>query len=274
MSAPREGGQVSNDKRLLVVADMHATSYYGLMTPRFKATDPMTGEDQIFVANKTQRKLHQYWQRMIKHIGEVDVCIVNGDVCDGPQIKSRGKFVATNDLKAQADCAIELLKMIPAKRFYFTKGTEYHSVEDRPLEEYVAENMPGGVYHNDLIANVGGCRYHVSHFVPGSSSVWMYKATPMARDLLLYAVNNSVDEYGKLDAVIRSHQHQMVYVGFPHSFGVVTPGWQVRSPYCTAKDIITLPHIGYIYFDIHDKKSRFGFETFKYPTRPSPEVFE
>ncbi len=194
---------------------------------------------------------------MVKRVGHVDFVIANGDLADGLQKKSIGKYVITSDLHIQVDHATQLLAMIDCKKFYLTQGTEYHTMEDRPLEQAIAEKLTGmgrdATYASEMIITADWARIHASHNIPVSMSTWQYRTTPLARDLLLYELNK--DEYGSIHLIVRSHAHYYVSVDFGHKTGVITPCWQVRTPYASKKDIVSPTKIGYIVAEINKNKT-------------------
>lgn len=230
-------------KKGLVISDTHFGSYYAPMPDRVDFED-RTGEVIRYLPSNTQKELNKAWKKMVGN-GHYDFCLVNGDVCDGPQKKSMGKGVITSNLKTQADIAVEMLSQIDADALYFTMGSEYHCMDDRPLEQYVAERM-NGTYSDDMILEVEECRIHASHNIPVSSSSWQYRSTPLARDLLLLELNNSAKKYGHIDVAIRSHAHYYISVGYKSQTGIITPAWQTRTPFAVKKDLITPPDIGYV----------------------------
>jgi hypothetical protein len=238
--------------RNLIVSDLHVGGYEGLM-PEKVIIESRTGECTTVRPNSTQKDMLAYFMKMTKEVGPVDNLIVNGDICDGPQRKSMGKNVWTNDLSVQARAAADLLSRIKAKHVYCTQGSEYHCMEDRPLEQYVAELLHGEYGDDLIIDNEGLSRFHVAHNVPVSKSSWQYRSTPIARDMLLMAVNQAREEYGKIDLVVRSHAHYWVCVGLGHQWGIITPGWQARTPFAVKHDIITAPDIGWVVVEIDDE---------------------
>lgn len=157
----------------LILSDMHCGSYYGIMPDSINIIDPRTHEPLTFKANSAQRDMFKLWKEMCETV-KPDFVLVNGDVADGPQRKSMGQTTITNNLKDQCEIAIKLLKMIDCDTFYFTLGSGYHSMDDRPLEQYVAERM-NGVYGDDLIIECEQTRIHASHNVPVSASSWQYR---------------------------------------------------------------------------------------------------
>jgi len=252
-------------KKGLIISDTHFGSYYAPMPDKVEVED-RTGEVVRYLPSNTQKELNRAWKKMCAN--HYDFCLVNGDVCDGPQKKSMGKGVITSNLKAQADIAANMLSQIDADIFYFTMGSEYHCMDDRPLEQHVAEKL-GGVYSDDMILEVENVRIHASHNVPVSSSSWQYRSTPLARDLLLLELNNSTKRYGKIDLAIRSHAHYYVTVGFKRQTGIITPCWQTRTPFAVKRDLISPPDIGYIelFVDKYDSWHRGHFFDIGQPSR-------
>jgi hypothetical protein len=252
--------------RLLVISDLHVGSNYGLMPKGgVEFEDPQTGHTTLLKPNKVpQQALIKCWEDMKKRVGDVDAVLINGDACDGPQRKSMGKYTWTNDLGVQAEVAAQLINEIPANEFFLTKGSEYHCMEDRPLEQVVAEKL-AGVYGNDLLIEIGGARIHASHHIGTSSSAWMYRTTPLARDLLLLTLCEAPEEYGKVDFVIRSHAHYFCAVQFGSMGGCITPAWQTRTPFAVKANLISPPQIGYVLLDITDGEITMKKRLYKIP---------
>lgn len=261
-------------KRILVLSDMHVGSLWGMWPLDFKSRDTRTGEDLHFNINHTQFLLWEHWMRLLSYLKKnpVECILFNGDICDGDQWQTRCKGLVTANLKTQADAAIDIISTLPKVKKYFTVGTRYHSIEDRPLEEYIAEKV-GGMFGDDLIINTSGLRIHMAHAIPNSGSSWQYWTTALARDLLLYSLHDSEEKYGKIDVVLRSHRHNFCEVSFGSQMGIVTPCWQTRTVYAVQKDLVSPPDIGWIVLEVHGPKrilvDRSGI---KHIGKPSQEV--
>jgi len=242
-------------KRILILSDLHVGSLWGLWPQDFTSLDTRTGDRLSYVTNKTQDLLYEHWMKMLRYIYEnkVECILFNGDICDGDQWMTKCKGLVTANLKVQSDACVELINTLPKVPKYFTLGTKYHSIEDRPLEEYIAEKV-GGVYGDDLIVNAGGLRIHMAHAIPNSGSSWQYWTTALARDLLLYSLHDSEEKYGKIDVAVRSHRHNFCEASFGSQMGIVTPCWQTRTIYAVQKDLVTPPDIGWIILEVYDKK--------------------
>jgi len=220
------------------------------MPPGFETIDPRNGDPLKFIQNRTQKLLWNHWLKMCKAASGVKAIIINGDVCDGPQRKSSGLYTWTSNMKFQADAAILALETLPEAPMYFTQGSLYHAVEDRPIEQYVAERC-GSEYGDDLLVEAADLRIHASHHINVSKSTWQYRSTPLARDLLLMALHQAEDQYGKVDVVVRGHAHYFVDVNFKSQMGIITPCWQTRNPFAVKIGLVSPPDIGWIVLENH-----------------------
>lgn len=241
--------------RDLIISDLHVGSYYGLMPPKVVFKDEFSGQKMTVLANESQKAMWKYFNDCLEEIGEVDNLIVNGDICDGFQVASKGKYTWTNDLAVQADIAAEIINGIAAERVYCIRGSDYHCQADRPLEQDVANKIDNGRYREETVIEHKDYRYHVSHFVPVSSSAF-YRSTPIAKAMLVAALNQKEEEYGPLNAVVRSHAHFWCAVSLGHSWGFVTPGWQNRTPFALKIGTMSTPDIGCLLLEIDEKKGK------------------
>jgi len=244
---------LTNPDRILLISDMHVGSLYGLMPPGFETKDPRNDDMIRFTPNRTQKQLWNHWLKMCKAASGVKAIIINGDVCDGPQRKSAGLYTWTSNMKFQAEAAILALESLPEAPMFFTQGSLYHAVEDRPIEQYIAERC-GAEYGDDLLVNTCGIKIHASHHISSSISSWQYWTTAIARDLLLLALHGAEDKYGHVDVAVRSHRHTFTAAEFGSQIGIITPAWQTRNQYAVRKGIISPPDIGWVILEIHGPK--------------------
>lgn len=246
-------------KNILLLSDLHVGSLWGLWPPDFETDDPRSDTNKlIFRQNQTQKKLWAHWKEMINVLNwdkPVECIIFNGDLIDGQQRRNIGRETVTSRLDVQTEAAIEIIETLPDVPKYFTQGTEYHSLPDgSPVEAYIAKQC-NGEFGDDLLIDECGIRLHVGHPITVSSSSWQYRTTPLARDLLLLALNAAEERYGKVNVVVRSHAHYFCTAGFSSQIGIITPCWQTRTPYAVKKNFITPPDIGYVILRIENQKN-------------------
>lgn len=244
--------------RDLIISDLHVGSFYGLMPPEIAFIDTFSGQEIEVKANKNQKQMWKYFNECMNAIGSVDTLVINGDICDGPQIASRGKYTWTNDLNIQAKVAAEIINTIDAKKIYCIKGTDYHCQTDRPLEELVAQ-LVDGIYREETIIKHGKCRYHVMHHVSITSSAY-YRSTAIAKQMLFASLNEKEEEYGKLNAVVRSHAHYWCGVALGHAWGFITPGWCLSTPFKVKIGLLGAPDVGYLVLDIDEKTGKMSIQ--------------
>ena len=241
-------------KNILILSDMHVGSLWGLWPPDFEADDPRGDNRLKFIQNATQKKLWQHWKSMVAKV-DPEIIIFNGDLIDGQQRRSIGREVVTSRIEMQVGACIDIINTLPKVPMYFTQGTDYHEMPDGSAAEYYIARELGAEFGDDLLIDECGIRMHVGHPISVSTSTWQYRTTPLARDLLLLALNTAEDKYGKVDVAIRSHAHYFCACSFSSQLGLITPCWQTRTPYAVKKNMITPPDIGYVQLHIEDRRN-------------------
>jgi hypothetical protein len=241
----------------LVVNDLHSGSEVAPM-PKKVEIELQNGEIKTQYPNPIQRKLNGFWDYMTEHLPPLTGVICNGDMCEGPNRKSLGHDLWTTNLRTQVQAAAELLapikeRMRDPRNFYGTLGSEYHTVDDRPLDQAVCEAVKGQ-FGDDLVVPAlhGDFRIHVMHFVAGSSTNWTYLPTTLARGMMELELANAESEYGDINWVFRAHRHLEYSFRVGHQGGNVVPSWQGRTKYAVRKGIVSPPKIGYAILKIYE----------------------
>jgi hypothetical protein len=163
----------------------------------------------------------------------------------------------TTNLDVQVQSAVELLKMVKAKTYALTMGSGYHVGENMCLDEVVAtrlEPFAKSHFSADLALNdeEEGVRIHCAHYIGVSTSSWQYPSTPLAKELVMALLNEK--EYGVFDVLVRSHAHYYCMVELGSHFAVITPAWQLRTPYEVKIGLSMLPQIGYVFMEVQHGK--------------------
>jgi len=242
----------------LVLGDMHTGSEVAPM-PDWVDVKLLSGEVRTIYPNDGQRALNKVWKDMVENLPPLTGVIVNGDCCDGNNRKSIGRGCWTTDLRCQVEACAEMLKPVMAhlkhpSNAYFSQGSEYHVVDDRPLDQAVADKLGAHYQAEHIIPMLGGdFRVQVHHYLSGGLGNWMYLPTAPARDQMLLALNSDPMEYGDINWVIRSHKHHYTNVQFSAYSGVtVTPSWQGKTEFAVRKGLISVPKIGYCLLKLYD----------------------
>lgn len=242
----------------LCIGDIHCGSEVAPMPEEVNIT-LTTGDKRVIRPNEAQVKLNAKWKEMIGGLPQLTGVIVNGDACDGNNRKSIGRGDWTTDLKVQAHACAELLKPIKNKmwhpeNFFFTLGSEYHVVDDRPLDQFVCDLLGGSYQPEQIIPMLhGDFTVQVHHYISTSTGSWQYLTTAPAKDHMLMALYADVAEYGDVNWIIRSHRHVYTEVRFGASRGgTILPGWMGKNEFLVRKGIITVPKIGYCLLKIYE----------------------
>lgn len=240
--------------RIVALSDLHIGSLLSPW-PTGYITDPDVGSGvrhQWPNLNSTMRIIGAFQNEAIpKAVKGADIVLWAGDVCDGVQKASYGKYTVTNDLNYQEEAAIfSIERWIPdPPPMFFVTGTPYHSEQQRPMERAIAKHFSGEV-GMDLLIEECDINIYMNHFVPTTRSVLMYRPTPVARDLMLLALHNAPEEYGHVDLMIRGHAHYKCEVKLGSQTGIILPCWQARTPYAIGHGLISPPDIGYTIIEV------------------------
>ncbi len=234
-------------KKVLTISDLHVGDNTALMPPEVE----VEGGGR-YSYNPIQKEIWKHWEKMLDDVGKVDVLVVNGECCEGYHSKSYGKGCWTTDISLQIATVTELLKMIKVRDTrIITQGSLYHSYENMSSDEAVAKSL-GAEFDDDMKLTFKEYKksFHFMHKVGVSSSVWMYRSTPLAREMLLAELEKDV--YGNIDVIVRGHAHYYWENNSGSHIGVILPCWKGRDVYVKRKSLAytPTPHLGYVLFEV------------------------
>ena len=261
-NASKNGDTYGDFYKILAISDLHTGSVYAPWPEKFEWISPQNDAVFTFTTSDAIQKMNEAWGEMIqtlRALGGVDCLIVNGDLVDGPAYKEYGKECITSDPLIQADACTAMLKQVPLSSrkapIFITMGSDYHvKVGNVEVERIIGEKVKAKKVGIDLLIDGGGIRIHAQHFIASSQGPQVYWTTAPSRDSMFLSIHNAETEYGEVDAGIRSHRHNFTVSMFKRNFVVITPGWQLRTPFARKKGILTPAHIGgvLLWVDRHD----------------------
>ena len=249
------------DVKILIVSDLHVGSKFALAEP--------TPE---YALNNVQKLIYNQWLTMIKDAGKVDYLVVNGDITDGTSYAEEGLHQWTNDVDAQIENAMELVKKIDYDKLLVTYGSGYHVRRNPNADRTFALRMNADEHGYELFWKPAGTtsKFHVQHKISVSLSSWQYRTTSLAREMVLALLNEHV--WGSIDVLVRSHAHYFVSVAFTKSLGFITPCWEARTPYLVEKGLAGVPKLGYVLLVGREKDGEWSWDllprTFDIPVKP------
>jgi len=241
--------------RTVFVSDLHCGHKLGLALPKNEL------ELGDYRANEVQLRLFDFWTTLAADWSAPDNLVVVGDAIDGQGGRNRGVEQWSTQPLDQVRCAMDLLTMWSAKRIFILAGTDWHTsinglpAEDVLAQELNAERIPAWGNRragDELYLTTEGVTMHIAHSI-SISSVWHYRPTPIAREMLFSSLNDAfrsvereLNRY-KTRLVVRAHAHFFVNVRFTSRAGLILPGWQAKTPYMTKKSPLgMMPDVGAI----------------------------
>lgn len=154
--------------KVIVLGDLHCGSISGLTPPNFETGEPFADTPEW----KAWELRTWHYAEFVKHIEMMqpfDICIANGDLIDGNQSRSNGQDLIVQDRNQQAKMAIQCLKKVNAKEYFFTLGTPYHTGQSEDFEDLIAEEFNSKA-EKEVLVNVNGTVIHAAHHAPGSQN--------------------------------------------------------------------------------------------------------
>lgn len=252
-------------KILIPSGDFHIGNKGSLTLPEVILNADIPSKKEVISANETQKNIIKIWEGLCDRYHKPDLLILNGDIVDGRNYHESGLGLWTTDVNQQAETFAELISWLKPRKIIGTSGSPYHS-ERNPCMDAIAIRRcrtAGGkkaIFRQGYVsANINGCRVHAMHKTTISKSTWQYRATPIARSLVLAEL--AKDTYGHYNVILKSHVHWFAYVGFSSYLGMVLPCWKAYDPFGDTNIEFNDPAVGYVVFEIEDDgKFTFDFD--------------
>lgn len=248
-------------KTVVVISDTHFGCRFALCPPEGMALD----DGGVVTPSRIQTKLwswwEEFWRDWIPEVtrGEPYILVHNGDCLDGVHHGSTTQM--SHNMGDQVKMAVDCLKpRVEACRasggdYYHIRGTEAHVGPSAVHEEAVARildarrNQAGQAARWDLWLNVAGHLCHFLHHV-GTTSSAAYESTAVHKEMTESFIEAARWGDKPPEVIVRSHRHRHIEIRMAtsnnRSSAVVTPAWQVKTPfaYKIAGARISTPQIG------------------------------
>ncbi len=238
----------------MVVNDLHIGSDVGIMPNNVRLDN-----GNRVKSNGIQKYLFDRWKDMC-NTHDIDVCICNGDLCDGENKAENGKGLWTTDADIQASTAAELLAMIDADVYHGTAGSEYHTGRHENRDKMTMTEL-GGTFDDEAIFTYSGVRIHARHKT-GFTSVPYTRSNPLNKDMVNTVLE--YEEYGNIDIFLRAHTHYSHAVLWKSKLGIINPCWKYKDAYIRKQQNVGCD-IGYTVLDCKDGDYEFKVHDLKMP---------
>jgi hypothetical protein len=267
-------------KRIAVVSDLQCGSIFGMLPVDF-----ITAEGIPKLQNPGQKYLWECWIDFADRLKEFkpDAIIFNGDANDGRQRKQEGSELSLNlvadQIRAAVDCLQILKRRAPNAKWYFTRGTAYHTGTAGEAEEEVAKSLGAekyssvgtGRYVREVLwLNIEGVIIEAAHHIGVSQG--FYRLTQLDKEMQWSAMAAKDDTKGvpKADLLIRSHVHNFQHAEHASKQGLVTPCWQLQTSFMRKNSTYRmLPDIGGVFIEVDGSAKKRG----KPPCRILKELY-
>jgi len=242
---------------------MHCGSVFGMLPPDF-----FTSDGREMPQNAGQRFLWQCWVDMAENVGHIDALIVNGDMIDGEDMKSRATNLCLTRPEDQSEAAVQilnyLLKKIHHPKTYCVMGTPYHDSPSGREAEVIAQRIGAEKYHGlgpgrycrDMLdLEIDGVILNVLHGASGSAG--LYRATGPDREGVWSALAGKEGKAARADALLRAHMHFFVALQHPSKWIIQGPAWKLQDGYARKSSAYKfIPDIGYYILEIDGEKKK------------------
>lgn len=268
---PKPRGRVAPVKgvrpeAMVVTSDHHVGSTSGLCSP---AGIKIAGGGYYY-PNKFQEAVHQFWEDFwtefvpsVTADADLKANVLNGDLIEGLHHNRYG--VVTSTWEEQSQAALDLLgpRMGKGQAVFVVRGTEAHANTGAEAEERIAKGLGaernGGDEHSawQWWIEMGGLVFQLAHHIGVTSSAAYESSAPM-REMVAGLVEAAQWKQPLPHVFVRSHRHRFIEIPLPAADGrirlVITPGWQLRTPFVERIDRLRMPHIGGVVFIVKDGK--------------------
>jgi len=245
-------------RKILVHNDLHVGSSYGLMPPSF-----LDCSGNLHSQNVGQRYLWERFTALMQRLSpqKIDAIVLNGDLLDGGQPKSKGTPLTLHRLPDQREACIKVLEEVkntfPSAKFFWISGTPYHELEDEVLQvAYKLIGTPQTV-RRTLKLRVGKAVVQFHHETAFTSAVT--KSGSLEREIINGWLAEAMNDWSAAHCEVRAHCHYFCYVGRKDRLAIVCPGWQLQTDYSTkSSPTKNIPDIGCIVLTVDDDLLDFG----------------
>lgn len=250
---------------ILVVADLHVLSDYGLSLPEYNIRGGKTVK-----ASEGQQRLYKYWEHLCKtaHEKKVKEVWVLGDVIAGLNPIERGAK-KEGTLDDQRDVAVELLCMLPKNAVIkIYSGTPYHeSIETKIMEqikERLASNGFKAYFMGDWAYDKIGKRvFFVTHHSTGSI---VYPESMMRRSADKFKVAYFDGKVKRVSGIVRGDKHFYSYIKAGTIHVIQCPCFQTFVPYAKALKYFEMyqPDLGGVFISVRGKEDHIEVQGWLY----------
>ncbi len=233
--------------RILSVSDFHCGNLSGLTPPRYNTQSEFNYRSFVY-----RRNCWDWFEKEVKSLGKIDLCVANGDLIDGKGPKTGGNEQITQSRPDQIKMAVDVLEMIDAKEYAFTYGTGYHVGPEDDWEQQIADNF-GASVHSVFDLNANGLIMKWRHHINGSQTP-TGRATPLLRQQEWDALWSLDGEFERSNVMIFGHTHYFQELTNRYGTVIISPALQaLGGSQLGERRLGGIVDYGFLHFDVNGK---------------------
>jgi len=202
---------IRKSRFIAVASDLHAGHIVGLTPPKWYKS----GNKKLA---KYEHKMWKLYKDIVGQLPPLDHTIINGDLIDGKQKKTKGAELITTNINEQCMIALPGILLLGGKTIDIVRGTRYHVGDTDDYEDQIIPMLrEEGYKARDLgiqdhgYFDVAGTIIDVKHKI-GNATLPHTKGTPLGREKLQNLLWYEHGEIPLARIVIRSHVHNFYQV--------------------------------------------------------------
>lgn len=237
-----------NNKRMVVISDLHAGHEYGLCPPGTHRRDLSSKTGQF------EESLWGFYTESLDKLKPIDILLVNGDAIEGKGESSGGVELLTTDRLDQAQLAAGAIAYAEAQKVRIMYGTRRHVGKDEDFESVILDKLKGSGSNVKIGGHgfflVNGRKVDVKHKV-GGSTIPHGRFTPLAKAVMWNKMWAAEGRQPKGEIFIRSHVHFFANCGGFNWVAMSTPALTYNSHF-GIRECEGLVDVGMVVFDFNE----------------------
>lgn len=232
-----------------MISDTHAGSSVAL-SPRHRLDD-----GGYYDPSPIQKKIFKlwlnFWDWTYDRLGKEPFIIVhNGDLIDGQHHHTTA--LTTGNLTIQQRVAMEIMEphIARSEGYYQIRGTEAHAGKSASEEEMAAQVLgaipdkeTGQSARWEMWIEFGSELIHFAHHI-GTTTSAAYESSALNREIVAAFVEAGQFNQRPPSIIVRSHRHRFIAIEPVMGRGIITPGWQAKTPFVFRIDRMRAPMFG------------------------------
>lgn len=240
--------------KIVIAGDTHVGHQEGYLAPNMQ-----TKKGVVVRQSKTQKERHSETIRHLQEIGEIDILILTGDLCEGKQVRMAGIGLNATDtdtmVKWTSMTILDWCTILKPKYIVITKGTDYHTSVGigGDLDYQVASMLSASgykVYYGiEINVKLGELVWYLRHYYP---TVSVNRTMPLEKMYRFKSRDYTAERLKILpDVMLFAHIHlQLGPIKIEQrTYAMTAPALKGKDSYMKSKGYGWEPDIGILFLE-------------------------